>query len=168
MKKDLIILVTLFICCSLFQGCKYSFKGTSIDPDVETFYVEVFDIKVLNAPPTIGQDFSNELTEKIQRESRLNLSDTDPDISFEGVLTRFEVTEPSPEAGERVAFNRLNVNVKVDFLDKDEEDAIWSQQFSYFSDFSTSQNLLDVQEELLEDIYDQLVEDVFNKAFTNW
>lgn len=168
MKKGLIIFITLCIFCSLFQSCKYSFKGTSIDKDVETFYVAVFDIKVLNAPPTIGQDFSNELTEKIQRESRLNLSDTDPDISFEGALTRFEVTEPSPEAGERIAFNRLNINVKVDFLDKDEDEAIWSQQFSYFSDFSTSQNLLDVQEELLEDIYDQLVEDVFNKAFTNW
>ncbi len=168
MKKGILLFITLIMYCLIMQSCKYSFKGTSIDPDVETFYVSVFDIKVLNAPPTIGQDFSNKLTEKIQRESRLNLSDTDPDISFEGALTRFEVTEPSPEAGERIAFNRLNVNVVVDFLDKDREDEIWSQQFSYFSDFSTSQNLLDVQEELLEDIYDQLVEDVFNKAFTNW
>lgn len=157
------------ICLLIFlQTCKYSFKGTSIDPDVETFNVSVFDLRVINAPPTLGQDFSNELIKKVQRESRLNLDDTDPHIYFEGVVNQFEVTAPSPEAGERTAFNRLNVTVLVDFFEAKEDEKTWSQSFSYFFDFPTDQNLLDVQDEALENIYAQLVEDVFNKAFTNW
>ncbi len=157
------------ICLTMcLQGCKYSFKGTSIDPDVETFSVDVFDLRVINAPPTLGQDFSNELIEKIQRESRLNLADTDPDIYFEGAVNTFEVTAPSPEAGERTAFNRLNISIVVDFYEAKKDEKTWSQTFKYFFDFQTDENLLDIQDEALENIYAQLVEDVFNKAFTNW
>ena len=158
----------IILCILGLQSCKYTFKATSIDPDVESFNVEEFDLRVINAPPTLGQDFSNALIEKIQRESRLNLDDTDPHIYFEGAVNRFEVTAPSPEAGDVTAFNRLNVSVMVDYFKTEKEDKIWSQTFSYFFDFPTDQNLLDVQEEALENIYDQLVEDVFNKAFADW
>lgn len=166
MLRILFITSCFILACT--SSCKYSFKGTSIDPDAETFNVEEFDLRVINAPPTLGQDFSNELIEKIQRESRLNLDDTDPDLYFEGAVNSFEVTAPSPEAGERTAFNRLNVSVLVDYYEAKKDEKTWSQTFSYFFDFPTDQNLLDVQEEALENIYLQLVEDVFNKAFTNW
>jgi hypothetical protein len=40
--------------------------------------------------------------------------------------------------------------------------------FSFFKDFSSDQNLLSVQDELIDDINKELAEMVFNWAFNNW
>ena len=39
---------------------------------------------------------------------------------------------------------------------------------SFFSDFESSQNLADVQDELIEAIFEQITEDIFNRAFSDW
>ncbi len=157
----------IFILMTL-NSCRYGFKGTSIDPSVNTFYVEVFGVDARNAPAIIGQDFTNLLVEKIRRESRLDPVDIDPDIEFNGKITRYEVSYEAPQPGETAAFNRLNMTISVNYVDNKKEDAAWKNNFSYFFDFPNDQNLIDIQDEAVEAIYEQLVEDVFNKAFTNW
>ncbi|MEL6987465.1 MAG: LPS assembly lipoprotein LptE, partial [Bacteroidota bacterium] len=72
------------------------------------------------------------------------------------------------EPNETTAFNRLQINVQVDYQNNLDEKDKWSQNFSFFENFASDQNLLDVQDDLINLIYDQIVEDIFNKAFTNW
>lgn len=160
--------VLLFIIVGSLSGCKYGFKGTSIDQGIDTFFVDVFDVQARNAPGIIGQDFSNLLTDKIRRESTLNPIDIDPDLEFKGSITRYEVTYEAPQAGETTAFNRLNMTIKVEYIDNNKEDAGWEQPFSFFFDFASDSNLIDIQDEAINEIFDQLAEDIFNKAFTNW
>jgi len=163
-KYTIILLIIAFSCGS----CRYGFKGTSISSEVNTFYVEVFDVDARNAPAIIGQDFTNLFTEKIRRESRLNPTDQDPDIEFEGSISRYEVTYEAPQPGETSAFNRLNLSITVEYIDNKKENEGWKENFSYFFDYPSTANLIDIQDEAIETIYEQLVEDVFNKAFTNW
>ena len=151
-----------------FSSCRYGFKGTSIPTEANTFFVEVFDVGAQNAPAIIGQDFSILLTDKIRRESRLDPVDQDPDIEFEGTITRFQVSYEAPQPGETTAFNRLNVSIEVEYIDNNKEDTNWKNTFSFFFDYPSDENLIDIQDEALDTIFDQLVEDVFNKAFTNW
>jgi len=158
----------LVLCFLVLDSCRYGFKGTSIDPSVNTFYVDVFKVDARNAPEIIGQDFTNLFVEKIRRESRLDPVDTDPDIEFKGSISRYEVTYEAPQPGETAAFNRLNLTIKVEYIDYKKEDAGWKQSFPFFFDFPNNQNLIDIQDEAIEAIYEQLVEDIFNKAFTNW
>jgi len=163
--KYSLVLIVLISCIS---ACRYGFKGTSISAEVNTFYVEVFGVDARNAPAIIGQDFTNLLTEKINRESRLNPVDEDPDLEFAGSISRFEVTFEAPQPGETSAFNRLNLSVAVEYIDNRKEDAGWKKEFAFFFDYPSDENLIDIQDEAISTIYEQLVEDVFNKAFTNW
>lgn len=148
-------------------GC-YTFKGYSIDPEIETFYVDQFDIRAFSAPPNINQTFSEQFKLKINRESRLVLDSRNPDIVFSGAITRYNVSSVSPEPGETTALQRLDITVEVVYTNKRDLEDTWKQNFSFFADFSPDQNLLDVQDQLIETIFTQIQEDIFNKAFANW
>lgn len=165
-KMNRLLLILSIIALSEL-GC-YSFKGISIPPDVTTFYVPVFEIRALNAPPAIGQQFSERLKDKIRNESRLVWNEEQPDVEFTGNIADFKVNPVAPQPGETVAINRLEIVVTVNFINHKDEKKNWKNNFTYFSDFGTDQNLLDVQEGLILVIYEQLVEDIFNKAFTDW
>jgi hypothetical protein len=121
-----------------------------------------------NAPPNINQTYSESLKLKISRESRLLLDERNPDIQFGGSITRYNVSAVSPEPGEFAALQRLEITVQIEYTNFTDPEDEWTQPFSFFADFAPSQNLLDVQDELIVTIFDQINEDLFNKAFTNW
>jgi len=158
-------LLTIFLIC---QPSCYSFKGISIDPTINTFYVTIFDNLTNDSPPTLGQDFAEVLRDKIRNESRLRLKNTDPDIDFTGSIADFRVTSEAPEPGQTTSFNRLTITVNVDYVNNRNEDNKWNKRFSFFANFDANQNLLDVQEDLINSINDQIVEDIFNFSFTDW
>ena len=83
-------------------------------------------------------------------------------------MTNYRVTSEAPQAGEATAFNRLTVTVSIEYIYKLDEDESWKQNFTFFSDFASNANLIDVQDELLDDINQQMIEKIFNKAFNNW
>ncbi len=155
------------------EAC-YSLKGTSISPDVKTFYVANFRNNAGNAPAEVGQVFSDKLRDKVLRETRLSYSESDISIEFEGVVGSFNVSSvaPTTNAAESgligSSLNRLQISVQVDYINNVNEDNSWSQSFSFFSDFESSQNLADVQDELIEAIFEQITEDIFNRAFSDW
>ena len=173
--KGYLYLIALTITCYfLLNSCTVSLKSTGIPVTINTFFVEEFDNTASNVVPTLSYDFSQALIDKIRNESRLNYVETDPDVIFSGVISRYQVTSVAPEENNGIAttaFNRLEMGVQVNYINNKEDDPKkkeWSQLFSFFVDFESDQNLLDVQESLIEALNDQLVEDIFNKAFTDW
>jgi hypothetical protein len=148
-------------------GC-YSFKSTSIDPSVTTFFVMPFENRADNGPVTLPISFSEKLKDKVRRESRLKLTDTDPDLTFSGYIRDFSVISQAPTADNTSALSRLTISVQVEFENRHDETKNWNQSFSYFQEFDGRTNLLDIQESLMETINNQLVEDIFNKAFGDW
>lgn len=158
----------LFIVFIVFtEGC-YSFKSTSIDPNIISFTVLPFENRADNGPVTLPITFSEKLKDKIRRESRLKFVETDPDISFSGFIRDFSVISQAPTADNTSALSRLTISVQVDFENRQDETKNWNQSFSYFQEFDGRTNLLDIQEGLMEKINNQLVEDIFNKAFGDW
>jgi len=146
----------------------YSFKGISIPPDVNTFYISTFENRTGNAPAGIEQLFSETLKEKIRNESRLKFSEDDPDIEFDGSISSYNVRSMAPTAGNATAFNRLNISVNVNFKNTKNEEEDWTKSFSWYQDFTNDTDLTSNQDEFIEEIFTQLTEDVFNQAFTNW
>ncbi len=152
---------------SINLGC-YSFKGISIPPEANTFYVTDLTNRVPTAPSDLGQQFSEALKQKFLNQSRLLFSDIDPDIEFSGEISRYAVTSVAPQAGETTAFNRLEIGVRMKYIYELNEEENWESSFSFYQDYDRDQNLLDIQDELINVIFTQLTEDIFNKAFTNW
>lgn len=152
---------------SFFTGC-YSLKGYSIDQNVETYYVGNFKVLATNAPATIAQTFAESLKDKISRESRLNYSDETPHLEFNGSIQSFNVSAVAPQPGERTAFNRLTINVSVDYTNNLNPKDKWTKTFTHFEDFPSEQNLSAVQEDFITIIFNQILEDIFNQAFNDW
>lgn len=159
----------LLAIATVFSGC-YSFKGITIPPEANTFFVEQFNVYPENIPPNEGQDFAELLKDKIRRESRLNYRDTDPDVEFTGAITEYKVTAEAPRAGEETSVNRLTIAVTVEYINNVNPESSWKQarRFPFFYDYPSDENLIDVQDEYIDIIFAQLTEDIFNAAFTNW
>lgn len=157
-----------FVMFAFFLQSCYSLKGYSIDPAVETYYVGNFKVTAVNAPATIAQTLAESLKDKISRESRLQYNDEDPHLEFNGTIQSYNVTAVAPQPGERTAFNRLTINVSVDYINNLDIKDKWTKTFSHFEDFPSEQNLQAVQEDLINVIFNQILEDIFNQAFNNW
>lgn len=161
-----LLLLTLSI-----SGCsvnKYSFQGYSISPDVHTYFVGNFKLNAQNAPATIPQTFQEALKDKVSRESRLQYSDLNPDLEFNGTIQSFTVSAVAPKPNEQTSFNRLTIHVAVEYSNHLDSKDEWQRTFSHFADFPTDQNLLQVQDDLITIIFNQILEDIFNQAFNNW
>ena len=157
----------LLILLPVLTGC-YSLSGISIDPNASTYFVEQFDLTADDAPPTLPQTFTEALKDRIRTQTPLKASETDPSIAFSGSVVGWEVTSEAPQPGETTAFNRLTITVAVEYEDAIDSSRSWRKRFPFFSNFSSTENLLDVQDVLIDEITEQLIEDIFNAAFTNW
>lgn len=162
------------LCLLLFvvlQGCIpgiYKFNDISIDPNIKTFYVDRFELRAPNAPPNLSETFEQALNQKIRAESQLDENQINPDIEFKGTITTFRVSSEAPQSGETVAFQRLTLSVRLEYVDNLNEENNWEQNFSRFADFENTDSILDVQDDLIEEINELLLEDIFNRAFTDW
>jgi len=148
----------------------YSFKTAGIPPGMETFYVGEFDNTAPNVVATLSTDFTQKLIDKVRFEGNLSPTEYEPHVEFNGEIIGYNVTSVAPEEGQTTAFNRLDIRIRVEFknnLDDDPKKG-WTNTFSFFEDYESDVNLLDIQDDLIEIITDQIVEDIFNKAFSDW
>ena len=86
----------------------------SIPPEASTFHVLQFE-DISGGPATLSQIFSERLRDKVRGESRLKYVDTDPDISFSGIIQSFNVSYVAPQDELGSAFNRLTITVRVKY-----------------------------------------------------
>ena len=161
------IIIALSMLTLLLNSC-YTFKGISISPDINTYFVGNFDHRALNAPADIHVLFGEALRNKIRNESRLKLSDENADIIFEGEVNRFDVLAEAPIEGNTVALNKLEIGVQIKYMNEKNEKESYTKNFTFFRTFPGDQDLQSVQDALIKDIFDQLTEKIFNETFTTW
>ncbi|MDR3181192.1 MAG: LPS assembly lipoprotein LptE [Prevotellaceae bacterium] len=158
----------VFLLC--LQACKggYSFTGTSISPDVKSVSISYIN----NMAPIVYPSLSNTLTEalkdKFTRNTRLDLIDENGDLQFEGEITNYDVTSMAVQANEVAATNRLTVTVKIRFTNNVDEKQSYDKSFSAYEDFSSTETLDAVQDQLVVTIIEKLIEEIFNNAVANW
>ena len=158
---------TLLACCLLASAC-YTFKGYSITPETETFYVEQFDVTTLEGPPEMGQQFTEIIKQRINSDTRLVADEVSPDVEFAGAVSRLEFTPEAPNAQNLSDQTRLTIAISVEFVDHVTEKNSYTQTFTDYVLFDAQLQPLDVQEELIGEIFERISEDAFNKAFSNW
>ncbi len=162
---------SLLILTLLVSSC-YSFKGISIGPTIETFYVDVFQNSAFNAPPDIGIQFSESFKDLVLNSTRLNYDEFNPHIEFSGAVRSFNVSSVAPEqqegGGVGSALNRLSISIEVEYFNNQDDEDAWKQTFSFFQDYESTEDLTDVQDELIVTIFEQINQDIFNKAFASW
>jgi len=168
MKSTIALFSGMIIFMLLTTGCSISLSGVQVPPEVNTFNVEYIannaDIQI----PTLSQEVTDLLTEKIQKETRLQFANEAADITFSGEITKYESTSQAPTAGQNTSLNRLLIAVKITYTDNQDEENSWTDNFSNFANFDPNENLANVQDDLIASILKDVIEDIYQKAFTNW
>lgn len=161
-------LATFCLLMSTSCGVKYSFTGGSIPEGMKTVNILYFENIAALVYPTLSQNFTEALKERIRNQSRLSQVNQDGDATFEGFITDYTISPAAVEAGtDRAAMNRLTITIKVSYHNKINPKDDFEQSFTRFKEFAG--NLQSSQEETLgKEIIQMLTEDIYNKAFANW
>ena len=152
------------------QQCKvgYSFSGVNISEEVETYSVEYFPNRAALVQAQLSQVFTDALMDKIQGNTSLDLSNSGGDVQFSGEITGYEMRPAAITSEETAARNRLTITVRVKYINVFDPDLDFDTNFSRYEEYNASQNLADVENDLILLIVSDLVEDIFNKAFISW
>ena len=164
------VVAALVVTAFIVQSCGiYSFTGTSIQPDVKTITINYFEYKALKVNPNLSNQITEALKDKFTRLTKLEQVDIDGDLEIIGEVTGYDVKATAITANEQAAQNRLTVNVKVAFIDRNyPENSFENKSFSAYADFDAMQQLDAVEASLCEEIVEKLCEDIFNGTVANW
>ncbi|MDA3928568.1 MAG: LptE family protein [Prolixibacteraceae bacterium] len=164
-KYFLYIVAITFIAAA----CKisYSFTGASISPDVKTYSVYDFTDRI-RQNPTLSDYVAEQLKDKFTRQTGLDYANDGGDLEFEGSIVGYDVKPISVQSNDEASENRLTVRIKVTFTNNKDSEQDFDTEFSAYADFSSDNNISDVEDELVEEIVKQIVDDIFNKSVANW
>ena len=85
--KKIFIAASLIITAFLLGGCsvvKYSFSGTSIQPDVKTVTINYFEYKALKVNPSLSNDLTEAMKDKFRKLTKLEPVEMDGDLELQG------------------------------------------------------------------------------------
>ena len=167
MKKTVLIalLAMLAVSCGIV---KYSFTGTSIQPDVKTITIPYVEYKALRVNPSLSNDLTEALKEKFRKLTSLEEVDVDGDLELVCEITGSDVKATSVTADEQAAQNRLTVTVKASFTNRKYPEDDVDKSFSAYEDFDATMSLDVVEAGLCETIIEKIVEDIFNATVAQW
>jgi len=147
----------------------YGFKGISIPPDINTFYVEDFTLAGNVSPPAdLSQIFAEALRKKVREESRLVNDESTPDIIFEGSIVQYRISSVAPEEGTTTSLNRLEIAISINYINEVNPDDSWKKRYSDFEDFDATADFQNLKDGLIDVIVEDIMERIFNDTFTNW
>ena len=167
--KYLIIAFMVFL-VSLVSACwLYTFSGASIPVDMKTISVEFFENQAPMVVPSLSQNFTEALKNRIRTQTALKIMKDRPDAVIEGKITGYAIQPIAIQGNEKAALTRLTITVSVHYTNNLDPKLSFEQSFSRYADFSTSTQAFSQQElGLISTINALLVEDIFNRAFANW
>ncbi len=165
MKKLAACLLVLLTSCTI----SYKFNGASIDYNlVKTISVSDFPIRAALVYPPLSDVFTTSLQNAYTRQTRLQMVNTNGDLQVEGEITGYDLSPQAVGTDAYATMTRLTITVKVRFTNTKEPQYDFDRTFSAYQDFSSTQMLTDVQDELIKTITDELVDLIFNATVANW
>lgn len=166
MKRIILLsILALSICaCGI-----YSFTGTSIQPDVNSITIDLFEYKAVKVNPSLANDLTEAIRTQFRKMTRLEQVEMDGDLQISGQVTGYDISPAAVTADEVAAQNKLTVTVKVSFENrKHPEDNFNDKSFSAYSTYDTSNSLDAVESTLCAEIIEKIVEDIFNASVAQW
>ena len=161
-------LLLVFVLALTLHSCKhYNFTGINVNAD--SFQVKHFQNNAEIVEPGIERKFTVKLQELIQNQTRLNLTNSNADLVYEGEITQYRISPMTATADQRAAQNRLSITVNVRFTNKNNEDDDFEKPFSFFYDYSgDALPTGSVLNAALDEIFERITQDIFNESLAKW
>ncbi len=171
LRSAVLIASTAAIIC----GCtvKYSFTGGSIDPAAMTFSVAYMPNNAQYVSPTLSNDFTTALTERMEQQTRLSQIPEGGDLSYEGEITGWMdtpaiVSGNDSGVGAGAVTNKLTVTVRIRFTNAIQPELNFDRSFSASREYPSESSIMQEEAALLPEIIKDLVNQIFIAATANW
>ncbi|MEG0559371.1 MAG: LptE family protein [Muribaculaceae bacterium] len=169
MYKRFLAFVAVII---ISQACtiSYKFNGATLDYNIyKTISISNFPIRAALVYPPLQQTFENKLINMVTRQTRLQTIDSNnSDLRMEGEITGYSLSPQAVTEDAYASKTRLTITVRVKYMNSKEPAQDVDQTFSAYKDFTSTELLTDVQDELCNQICDELVDLIFNATLGNW
>lgn len=157
----------VLISCGMLGCGVYSPYGAQTS-GAKTFSVNSFEIIAPLATASSALVLTEALRDRIQRQSTLKLIDSSGQLQFSGDIVSWEITPVNVQGDESAASNRLTIAIQVHYENTLVPSLSFDRKFNRFADYSSSDDLLNIEDDLVEDIASQLSQDIFNASLGNW
>lgn len=166
-----VVLTRIFAVISfplLFIGCGvYSPYGAQTS-GAKTYSVSAFQLVTPLASASSALALTEELRDRIQRQSTLRLVNAEGELQFAADITVWDVKPVNVQGDETAASNRLTIGLRLSYENTIVPDLSFERTFTRFADYTSDQDLLQIEDELVDEIGEQLSQDVFNATLGNW
>lgn len=170
LKNILILLTSVFLSVAVFTACKinYGFTSNTLSQTVKTFSISYFPNRARLVNPTLSQQFTDGLQEKLIKQTSLSQMTEGGDLEYSGQITDYDVRPMNISQGDIAAQNRLTIGVKVKYTNNKDHGQDWEKSFSAYEDFDSNSSLSAVEDQLIPLITTKLTDDIFNASVANW
>lgn len=169
MRKFFLPLMLVLITCLSSCLVSYKFNGTSIDyTRIKTISVTDFPNQATLVYPSLAPLFNEKLKDEYSSKTRLKLVDRDGDLQVSGEIVNYELIQTGVNNVGTSTKTKLQITVNVRFVNKMQPTEDFEQRFVSYQEFSNTQTINQVQDELNNEIIEDLVSQIFNRTVANW
>lgn len=136
--------------------------------DARTVSVDLFEVRAPLATPLSAQRFTETLRDLLLAQSPLKLAREEGDLQYSGAIVGYDVQPVNIQANETAALNRLTMTASVIYVNSLDEKKNAEFTVSRFADYSSSQDLSTVEDQLVTEIGKQLAQDIFDRTIGKW
>lgn len=155
----------VILSCSI----SYKFNGASIDyTKVKTIQIAEFPNRASYVWGPMQSMFNNQLKDIFAQQTRLTQVKRGADMKLEGEITQYSQKNKSVAADGYSAQTELSMTVMVRFTNNVNHNDDFEKSFTATTNYSSTQNLNSVQEQLVTEMCKDLVDQIFNAAVANW
>jgi hypothetical protein len=155
----------------LAAGCGYySLTGASIPDDIQTVAVPLADLDAASPIPTLADDLTSLVIERLVRQTRLTL---EPDEASADAVLTMRVTQyrsdPAALASDELAqLTRVTIGVEARYARREADTPIFERSFSAAAEYDPVVTGPAGEVEAAALALREIADDVFTAATSNW
>jgi hypothetical protein len=149
-------------------GCWYSFSGASVPQHWKSISIPIFEDDSNYGQPSLPEDMTNMLIEKVQRDNTLQLADAaTASVELTGRITSVLADKPiAVEAGIQATQMQVDVTIEANLFDNVKNKQVWKKSISAFGVYPTGG--LAEREAGLKEAVDKLTDDLLLEIISAW
>lgn len=160
-------LSSLLLCTSC--TISYKFNGASIDyTKTKSIHIGNFPIRSTYVWAPMQGIFQNKLTDLFATQTKLKQVKKNGDLVLEGEIVGFDQFNKGISNSGYSNQVQLKMTVNVRFTNNNKHSDDFEQKFSATATYDATQQLVNVQEELVTEMCKDITEQIFNATVANW
>lgn len=167
----LVAILLALSCIVLYTSCtiSYKFNGASIDySKTKTIQIGNFPIRSTYVWSPMQAIFQNKLTDIYASQTRLKQVKRNGDLVLEGEIVGFDQFNKGVSNSGYSNQVQLKMTVNVRYTNNKNHAEDFEQKFSATATYDATQQLVNVQEELVTEMCKDITDQIFNATVANW